>query len=296
MKRAPFLLAGSAAMLAGCGGGHALTRAIPGADAPAARTSKLVLVPATPDPISANVLANPIVGEARRFTGAVAPANWMLAQGQTLSSTAYPALAQLLGQPNGKLKTTFQLPNPGFGLIVAVAGVQMTKPSQLTSSARRPSETVSLGPNARPGKPYLEKPLSAAALEERRLAQTSVHVTSSTPAELSAADRARISAATAEARSAALGALSPATRTQLDGAIDDAVAGRTDLHAAVTSTASALTAGEIAALNAANGDYVRPFNAKWTPSESADARLAAASFLLSVAITPEQAQTIGARE
>ena len=300
MKRAPFLLGGSAAVLAGCGGGRAVMQAIPGvggsslAHKPA---SKLQLVPTTPDPIPANVLANPIVGEAARFAGSVAPAGWMFAEGQTLQSSAYPGLAELLGRPNGTLKASFALPKPGFALIIAVAGSQPTNPASL-AAARKVSTVAALGlgSGARPAPPRLPQPLSAEALAARRLAQTPVHVTTASPVELSVTDRARIAAATGDARTAALSALVPATRALVDGAIDDAVAGRTDLHAAVTATAAALDANEIAALNAANGNYVRPFNGNWTPDASPDARLAAAGFLLSVAITPQQAQTIGARE
>lgn len=300
MKRAPFLLGGSAAVLAGCGGGRAVMQAIPGVGGSSVAhkpASKLQLVPATPDPIPANVLANPIVGEAARFAGSVAPLGWMFAEGQTLQSSAYPALAQMLGRPNGTLKTSFALPKPGFALIIAVAGLQPTSPATL-AAARKVSTVAALGlgPGARPAPPRLPKPLSGEALAERRLAQTTVHVTNASPVELSAADRTRIAAATGDARTAALGALLPATRALVDGAVDDAVAGRTDLHAAVTATAAALDADEITALNAANGSYVRPFNGNWTPDAGAAARLAAAGFLLSVAITPQQAQTIGARE
>jgi hypothetical protein len=300
MKRAPFLLGGSAAMLAGCGGGRALTQAIPGignssvAHKPG---SKVQLVPATPDPIPANVLANPIVGEAARFAGSVAPVGWMFAEGQTLQSSAYSALAQLLGQPNGTLKSSFTLPKAGFPLIIAVTGIQPTSPASL-AAARKVSRVAALGllPGARPAPPRLPKPLSAEALAARRLAQTNVHTTNASPVELSLADRTRITAATADARTAALGALSAATHALLEGAIDDAVAGRSDLHGALVRTAAALDADEITALNVANSSYVRPFNGNWTPDSSAGARLAAASFLLSVAITPQQAQTIGARE
>jgi microcystin-dependent protein len=300
MKRAPFLLGSSAAMLAGCGGGRAVMQAIPGVGGSSVAhkpASKLQLVPTTPDPIPANVLANPIVGEAARFAGAVAPVGWMFAEGQTLQSSTYPALAQMLGRPNGTLKTSFTLPKAGFPLIIAVSGTQPTSPASL-AAARKVSTVAALGlgPGARPAPPPALKPLSAEALAARRLAQTNVHVTNASPVELSAADRTRIAAATGDARTTALAALLPATRTLVDGAIDDAVAGRTDLHAAVTATAAALDANEITALNAANGSYVRPFNANWTPDAGAAARLAAAGFLLSVAITPQQAQTIGARE
>ncbi|HTW82591.1 MAG TPA: phage tail protein [Candidatus Sulfotelmatobacter sp.] len=301
MKRAPFLLGSGAALLAGCGGGgHSVMRAIPGLDAPAAvahkSNAKLQLVPVTPDPIPADVLANPIVGEARRFNGSVAPRGWMFAQGQALQSDLYAGLAQLLGRSNGTAKATFALPLAAFPLIIAVEGARPTSPATL-AAVRRPSTVAAagLGPDARPAPPRLPTPPTAEELAARQLARTAVHVTGATPAELSGADRTRFAAATSDARTAALGALSPATRAQVDGAIDAAAAGRTDLHGAVTATAAALTDDEVAALNGANAGYLRPFSGGWSPN-AAEARLAAAGFLVSVAITPQQAQAIAARE
>src|ERR1700738_3605339 len=84
-------------------------------------TQKLRLVPEIADPIPDSVLAAPMIGEARRFDGAVAPSGWMFAQGQTLPVAGYASLFSILGTvAGGDGKTTFKLPNPGFVVIVAV--------------------------------------------------------------------------------------------------------------------------------------------------------------------------------
>jgi hypothetical protein len=80
------------------------------------------------------VLQNPIVGEAARFDGTVAPAGWMFAQGQVLRIADYPKLyAVLRRSAGGDGKTTFALPRPKQSWIIAVTGVSPNSPAMLAS-------------------------------------------------------------------------------------------------------------------------------------------------------------------
>src|SRR4029077_7406953 len=91
------------------------------------------LVPQVAEAIPDGVLTGPLMGEARRFDGTVAPERWMLAQGQTLNVADNRQLFSILGSiAGGDGKKTFNLPNPGFGLIVAVAGAFPTSPAFIT--------------------------------------------------------------------------------------------------------------------------------------------------------------------
>ncbi|HTJ25095.1 MAG TPA: phage tail protein, partial [Candidatus Limnocylindria bacterium] len=94
MRRVRFLSTGAAAILAGCGGRTGQS-ALPRTSAVAQThppSGAVRLVPTVADAIPQSVLASPIIGEARRFDGASAPANWLLCQGQTLTIANYRAL------------------------------------------------------------------------------------------------------------------------------------------------------------------------------------------------------------
>ena len=142
MKRAPFLSATAAAALAGCGGGagrsviSGLNAVAQGPSKPS--TSAVVGVPATAPPIPQSVLSNPLIGEARRFDGAVAPAGWLLAQGQTLNISSYPQLFTILRTiDGGDGKQTFALPHPSLNAIIAFAGTSRLGPAPCRRSRAR---------------------------------------------------------------------------------------------------------------------------------------------------------------
>ncbi len=120
MKRTLFLASGAAATLAGCGGMRGSTSVMPqlsGRSAARAAAGTAAL------PVSPNVLAHPIIGEAVRWDGAAAPPGWMLLEGQTLQISANPLLFSVLGtSAGGNGKATFKLPATKQGWIIAVAG------------------------------------------------------------------------------------------------------------------------------------------------------------------------------
>jgi microcystin-dependent protein len=70
------------------------------------------------------VLANPIIGEARVWSGASIPPMWMACNGAVLAIADYPQLFRILGKSKGgDGKKTFALPNcPHLPQIIAVNG------------------------------------------------------------------------------------------------------------------------------------------------------------------------------
>ena len=133
VKRTTFLGASAAALLAGCGHAHGASSLLPGLTTPAGGArSHEAMAPA--DPIPDSVLRSPIVGEARRFDGAVAPAGWMFMAGQTLAVAQFPQLHAIVGGDAGH--GTFTLPNPAGPWIIAVAGFVPTSPRALASLHR----------------------------------------------------------------------------------------------------------------------------------------------------------------
>ena len=303
MKRAPFLGA-AAAVLTGCGGSHAIG-ALPGLRSPAsaskARPGSVAMVPAKAEPIPAAVLAAPIVGEMWRFDGAAAPRGWALTNGAALSTTEYRQLFAVLGTvAGGDGKSTFKLPAPPYGAIIAVTGTVESSPQMLAHSSRRPTEVASLGPGAvrRPGLIKRQSANVVAELAEvRRLQAAAVRAGAPRGEEYFPQQRARFEDARGNARTGALAVLGAASRRRLESAVADAVAGRTSIYGAVQAMKAALTPGEALALLQANDAMVRPFNARATSSAAtATPQDDAAHFLLSVAITRGEAVTIAERE
>jgi microcystin-dependent protein len=297
MKRAPFLGATGALLLAGCSGHHSTSSPLPGIPASSAVNPKpqsLQLVPVAAEAIPDAILTHPMIGEVRRFDGAVAPANWMLAQGQAISSSDNPQLFSILGTIAGSnLKGGFRLPNPGFGMLIAVAGTFPASPSVLAQSGRYSNSRVaSLGPGATPHVRSAKKPPSAQAIAERNLAYSGVRTGRSTATRVTAQQAAGYSAAIQDARSAAIDALSPSNRARLDSAVQGAVSGRTDVYGAVAQMISSLSPSEAGALLDVNDRMTRPFSNAWTPSSRQNAQIDAAHFLISVTITREQSRTI----
>jgi hypothetical protein len=107
--------------------------------------------PATPIPD--RVLRNPIVGEMRRYDGAVAPPGWAFCDGRILAIAAYPKLFAVLGHAaGGGSRTTFALPRSHAGLpaVIAIGGWSPASPAAL--AAVRPGAPGSGGPA--PSTPY----------------------------------------------------------------------------------------------------------------------------------------------
>jgi hypothetical protein len=301
MKRAPFLGAGASLLLAGCGGGRSVLQMIPGIVSSGTRPSSkaLQLVPQVADPIPDSVLKGPLMAEARRFDGAVAPSGWMLAQGQTLNIADNRQLFSILGTiAGGDGRLTFKLPNPGFGVILSVAGAFPTSPAFLTTTQtiRKITALASLGPGAQPSPPSMPKPPSQQVLAAQRLISSSIRVGQPHPQGVSRDLADRITGAKQDARSAAVAQLSPANQARLENAVQRAVAGQISVYGAVTMMTSTLSPSEASALLGINDGMIRAFNSTWAGSPRSNAQVNAAQFLISVAITPEQAHAIYARE
>ena len=238
------------------------------------------------------------MGEARRFDGAVAPHGWMLAQGQALDIAQNRHLFSILGvSAGGDGRTTFKLPAPRFGLIVATAGLFPTSPEALAQSSRRTTLAASLGPNARPG-PVRAKNTKReeALLAERRLRPSAIRVSSASPIPLSRELRGRIQQAEGDARSAVFGALTTENQARLESAVRSAVAGEVSVSDAVRAMIAVLSRTEAETVVRANDALIHPFNDRWAGEPEQDLQLEAATFLISIMITREQAHTIYLRE
>ena len=103
--------------------------AVPGADAIAGA------YPATPLPKA------PILGEVRRFDGAVAPPNWAMCDGSMIRASTNPTLAKVLGQTKSG---DIHLPKATskFGLVVAVSGEFPRSPAELAAFYQKRSASV----------------------------------------------------------------------------------------------------------------------------------------------------------
>ena len=239
MKRGPFLGAAAAAVLSGCGGRGMGT--IPGGverpvQSQAARSGAR-MVPTAADPIPANVLASPLVGEARRFDGAVAPNGWFLARGQTLSAAEYPKLGAILDHTValGK-KQTFALPSCSFGVVIAFAGLAPESPQALAASRRAPTLAASLGPGARPAplrvlsaKAQSTANARAAQLRaNRELVAAAISPRGNVSGEITGDESSRIEESRDTTRSAALQTLSPTNRARVEALAEAIASGRDD--------------------------------------------------------------------
>lgn len=285
MKRAPFL-GGAAALLAGCGGRHAL-QALPGvapmSGAPAS-SGNVQLVPAVAEAIPRNVLLAPIFGETRRFDGAVAPPGWALAKGQTLPIASNERLFSVLKTiAGGDGKTTFKLPLLPRS-IIAVSGQLPATPSMLQALGRDLSLRASLGPGA-VAAPLRVEIASRGAAEQRRLPmQVPYRGGAARPLDVSTATQIR--SAGAAARVAVLAALTPSSGARFENASAAFLAGRTALSDAVTDVASSLSVSEAGAILDAHATMRRAFGTA-VPAPR-DAQLEASRFLFSVGVTQEQ--------
>jgi Phage Tail Collar Domain len=297
MKRAPFIGATAAVFLAGCGGHHVM-RALPGVAPSSAENPNPTagrVVPDAADPIPANVLAAPMIGEFRRFDGTTAPSGWAFAQGQTFTAADNPRLFSLLGNLTGDGRTMFRLPKPQFAAIIAIAGTFPTAPAMLSASGRHMSRSDSLGPNAMlpPVRATTISKKMAAELEaQRRLQASAVRVGRAFAVPVSSELAARYARAHEDARSAALEALGAESRARLTAAVEATVSGRAEPYAVVAEMLSSLTNDEANALLKISDTMIRPFNDRATEARSEYARNDAAYFLASVAFTPEQLRAV----
>ncbi len=296
MKRAPFLGAAGAVLLTGCGG-RQVFRALPGvapSNSSTTSNSSASLVPAAAETVPDAVLAKPIIGEARRFDGKVAPSGWVFATGQGLPVADNPKLASILANVTSRSASTFTMPKPSFGMIVAVAGMFPTSPQSLALSGRHLSVQTSLGPGAQARPASMLAQPSAQTLAERRLISSAPRVGRSFPVPVSRELSDRIRQADDAARGAAFERLSPENRARLQSAVAAAVDGRISVHGAIMEMLPRLSGGEVAALLEVHDAKERSFGAGAVAH--ANPQLEAAYFLIENAITPDQANTIASRE
>jgi len=276
LKRAPFIGAGMATVLTGCGGRgvSGLPGLGPAAVAKAPAAGALRLVPDVPDPIPASVLAEPIVGEARRYAGTTAPNGWLFARGQTLEIALYPHLFSVLG---------------------TTAGTFMTSPAMLASSARHLNAAASVIPGARPAPARVkqERPGIEAA---RLLAENAIAAGPARSSPLSYDMSARIANATANAREAAMAWLTAANRSLVSQTTATVVAGGLSPGDAVARMAGALSTAESSALLDVNDKYIAIFRDRPSEALHENPQLEAARFLMSVAYTADQIDALELRE
>ena len=299
MKRAPFLGATAAVLLSGCGGSHVM-RALPGVASSVNKMTghttaptSFTIVPEKPDPIPDNVLANPIIGEARRFEGSIIPPNWMPAQGQILKAAEFSVLFGVLGQSGGGTgKLAFKLPNMQFSTIVAVGGSLMTSPATLAQSGRRMTARDGLGAGAIARAPKARPAVSPQTLAERRLITSAPYAGPARSIPLSPEMADRITRAEQDTRRAALAALSDANRARVDAAIQAITGGGMTIVAGIAGMTQSLTASEADALVGISDTLIRQFNDRWGGNDRRYVQLDAAQFLFSMVITREQAHAI----
>ncbi len=221
--------------------------ALPGV-AQSSKTEPQSLSQTAADPIPANVLSYPIIGEARRFDGAVAPAGWMLMAGETLSTVRYSPLFHIIGtRGGGDGKTIFKLPQPKQGWIIAVAGTFPMNAAVFAQLGRHMDHQDSLGPNvaiahrAPPAKLRGIQDQRAAALrDQQQLARSAIRPGSSRTAPISPEALARIDRAREDARTTALAAVSPENRARVEGLVAGVLAGTVGLYDATRQMTASL--------------------------------------------------------
>jgi microcystin-dependent protein len=256
----------------------------------------------TADPIPDNVLKNAIIGEAWRFDGSTVPPGWALAQGQALAIADNPRLFSILGHSSGDRGTaTFGLPKPGFGYIVATAGMFPTSPAMLALSARRTSSIASLGPDAKPLGPIRSVSAKQQAIQEKRtaairqsqqLAASAPRVGRSVAQRLSPEFVARIDRVQEDARTSALAALSGTNQARVAALIDAILARRTTVDQATREMASALSGGEARALLDVFDGTQRALRTGWFGMEHPDPQTEASRYVIAIAFTRDQLRAL----
>jgi len=251
------------------------------------------------DPIPANVLANPIIGEARRFDGTVAPDRWMLAQGQTIAVPQNQPLFSVLGTAaGGDGKTMFKLPNPKRGWIIAVAGTLPTSPAMVQRLGRHmtPQDPIALGPGAtRVASPPIPAKLRAArdAREatvrgEQSRITSAIRVQPGVVIPVAADLRARIEADREQSRGTTLARLSAQNRARVEGLVEAILGSRVSLTDATRQMASSLSSEEARALLEVFDATQRTFRSGWAGMDHPEPQQEAARYLMAIAFTGEQ--------
>jgi microcystin-dependent protein len=296
LKRAPFLGAAASLVLSGCGGHHVM-RALPGVAQSSQREPQKFSGPA--DPIPDSVLRSPIVGEARRFDGAVAPTGWLLLQTKTLNIADYRMLFNVLGaSAGGDGKTTFKLPGPPQGWIIAVAGTFSSSPQVLARMGRHTTLQDSLGPGARltvrvpsPRSAHVLEQRTATLREQQRFAASAPKPGPSRSAPVSPEFRARAELARNDDRTSVLALLSAENRSRVLGLLDAVLAGSISMYEATLRTAASLSAQEARAALDVFDATQRAFGG--SPAGHADPQLEAGRYVVSVAFSAEQLYRLG---
>ncbi len=138
VDRSAFLTSGTAAVLSGRGWPLRPRVGLPG-HAPLSALQASAWGP-TP-PIPERVLQHPLLGEVRRFDGAVAPPGWALCEGQVVPVASDPRLFSVLGNSAGgnRRRGTFALPSstsPYARFIIAVVGALGYPPASIAAVRR----------------------------------------------------------------------------------------------------------------------------------------------------------------
>jgi len=289
VKRGPFIGAAAALVVSGCGG-RIGSGVLPRGARDASPATSFASVA---DVIPESVLRAPIVGEAYRFDGAVAPAGWLLMQGQTLAVADYPALFRVLRTvAGGDGKTTFKLPSTKAGMIIAVAGAFPSSPQVFAQLGRHTSALADqLGAGARltvrvpSARAQARQAQVDAALREQH--ERAVSAPRVGPAVPDSPERvARAARAAADARTAALAALSAQNRAGVLGLVESILAGGISVREATLRASASLGADEAqAVLDVADGTQ-RALGSASAPH--ADPQGEAGRFLVAISFTPDQ--------
>lgn len=267
--------------------------ALPGVVQNSAKTTQFNTVAA--DVIPQNVLTHPIIGEARRFDGTAAPAGWMLMQGDTLKIADDRALFHVLGViAGGDGKTTFKLPKPKQGWIIAVAGNFPSTPDIFAQVGRQPTLQASLGAGAQqvftrtfPTRVQrLRDQRDAAVREQLKLANSAIRTSSSAPGRLSPELNTRIEQTRSDARTTVLAALSGENRQRAEGLVESILASGISVYHATRQMSASLSPGESAAVLGVFDATQRALGGNVIGHP--DPALEAGRYIIEITFTPDQ--------
>ena len=152
MKRVRFVAAGGAVLLGACSAHGSVLPSLVGAR-DGSRAAEFMPPQALPHPA--------ILGECRRFDGAIVPVGWSRCDGSLLDIKNNPSLFRILGRSaGGDGRTTFGLPKAGeFPFVISTGGIAVSSPKELAAifaqrarqrltTTARPSAAISTPPRA----------------------------------------------------------------------------------------------------------------------------------------------------